>query len=105
MLGNVMKCTAMGRPLSSVSPTFPPCRSSLMHVRLVFGLLQTVEELQAHLLCRSDGFSAGALYAQKALSARYSPSHTVAVSSMPGCIAARSGVRAVRPVGGVKCCP
>lgn len=104
LLGNVIKCTAIGRPLSSVSPTFPQCSCSLVHVRLVFGLLQAVEELQAHLLCRFDRFSAGALYAQKALSAQYSPSHTGAVSSMPGCIAARSGVRAGRwcevlPVG------
>jgi hypothetical protein len=79
---------------ASVSPTCPHSTCSLVHVRLVFGLLQAVEELQAHVRGRLDCLATRALHAQKALSAMRSMLFAQVVSSIAGCIAAVSGVRA-----------
>ena len=97
--GSVMKCTAMGRPLSSVSPTFPHNVCSLVHVRLVFGLLQAIQELQAHFRCRLGRLSAGALHVRNALSAGYSTLFAYSIFPIFGCIAAVSGVRAAAARG------
>lgn len=79
---------------ASVSPTCSHSTCSLVHVRLIFGLLQAVEELQAHVRGRLDCLAARTLHAQKALSAVRSMLFAQFMSSIAGRIAAMSGVRA-----------